>query len=202
MPAYTYNTSQTQLILPKYGRLVQNMIEHACSITDAQQRQTFAESIIRVMDLLNPQMRRTPKYKQILWNHLAYMSGYQLDITYPCEIEQQITNGAVPHKLPYPGHKIRYRHYGHLLEEALSKLISMAPDSEFREFYICTVAARMKHDLLERPGEEIEDDKIGRDIEQYTQGKVSAEEVVNILQQHIPQRNVSYPDRYIRKNKR
>lgn len=201
MSNYTYNTSQEQLLLPKYGRMVQTMIERACTIEDKQQRQAYAENIIHVMDLLNPQMRRTPKYKQILWNHLAYMSNYQLDIDYPCEIEKT-SEELRPHKLSYPGHKIHFRHYGYLLEDALKKLENIAPDAEYRESYICMVAARMKHDLIERKGEEIENDKIGRDIELYTQGKVTADEVLNILQQHTPQRGYSYSGHYARRGRR
>lgn len=201
MSTITYNTSQERLKLPKYGRHVQMMIDRACTIEDAQQRQAYAENIILVMDQLNPQMRRTPKYQQILWNHLALMSNYQLDITYPCEIEH-LTEEAKPHKLSYPGHKIRYRHYGHLLEEALEKLTSMDSDAKYRSQYISIVAARMKHDLVDRNGDSLENNRIGRDVESYTHGCVKAEEVVHALEQLTPSLPNSHATRYQRKGRR
>lgn len=201
MSTITYNTSLEHLKLPKYGRHVQMMIDRALTIEDAQQRQAYAENIIRVMDQLNPQMRRTPRYEQILWNHLALMSNYQLDITYPCEIER-LTEEAKPHKLSYPGHKIRYRHYGHMLEEALEKLANMDSDTGYRDQYISIVAARMKQDLAYNKGDGLENERIGRDMESYTRGNVKAEEVVHALEQLAPARPNPHVNRYQRKGRR
>ncbi len=40
-----YNTQREKLILPEYGREVQNMVDHAVSLTDKDERQHCAETI-------------------------------------------------------------------------------------------------------------------------------------------------------------
>lgn len=184
----TYNTAEKRLKLPNYGRLVQTMIEHAVTITDRRQRQAYAEKIFSVMTLLNPQMRNTPNYKQTCWNHLAFMSGYELDVDYPCEIEREDEKKHT-HRLSYPDNRIRYRHYGLLIEKTIKKLGTMPADSPGRDKLISMTAARMKRNLSEWRGDGVENEKIGRDLSVYTEGKVGAEETMRILEKNTaPQR--------------
>ena len=44
-----YNTTRERLILPDYGRNIQNMVNHAMTLTDRSQRQQCAETIIKLM---------------------------------------------------------------------------------------------------------------------------------------------------------
>ena len=41
-----YNTTRGKLILPEYGRNVQNMIAHAMEISDRKERNRAAQAII------------------------------------------------------------------------------------------------------------------------------------------------------------
>lgn len=52
-----YNTTRGPLILPEYGRNVQNMIAHAMELTDRTERNLAAKAIIEVMGQLNPHLR-------------------------------------------------------------------------------------------------------------------------------------------------
>ena len=165
-----YNTSQAKLKLPEYGRLVQQMVEHAVAIENRAERQAYAETIIAVMGNLFPQMRNVPDFKHKLWDHLAYISGYRLDIDYPCEIEKRET-GPQPAHLSYPGKPIRYRHYGHLLEKLIQKLAEMPAGPE-RDELTRIVAYRMKYDLAEWKGDGIEDAKVSEDLARYTNGAI------------------------------
>ena len=151
-----YNTSQEKLKLPEYGRLVQQMVEHAVAIENRAERQAYAETIIAVMGNLFPQMRGVPDFKHKLWDHLAYISGYRLDIDYPCEIEKRET-GPQPAHLSYPGKPIRYRHYGHLLEKLIRKLAEIPEGSERDELW---------------KGDGIEDAKVSEDLARYTDGAI------------------------------
>ncbi len=177
-----YNTSENKLRLPQYGRMVQEMIDHAKTLPAGDRRQAEAEKIIKVMAQVSPQAKnKTPNYEQTLWNHLAYMAQYKLDIVYPCEIEKR-TDNAQPHKLSYPGHSIRLRHYGYLVEAALETLKNTPRDAEEREELIRRTALRMKRHLADWKGDGIENDKVGRDMEMYTEGAVSVEEAVKQLE--------------------
>ena len=81
-----YNILRKPLKQPEYGRLVMQMVEHALQLEDKEQRQACAENIVRIMAGTNPQLKKTPNYKLKLWEHLAYMADYKLDIDYPVEI--------------------------------------------------------------------------------------------------------------------
>ena len=78
-----YNTQRDKLILPEYGREIQQMVDHAVSLPDKAERQRCAETIIDIMARKDSQSRNTTDYRQKLWDHLALMSNFQLDIDYP-----------------------------------------------------------------------------------------------------------------------
>ena len=65
-----YNTTRGKLILPEYGRNVQNMIAHAQEIENREERNRAAQAIIGVMGQLNPHLRDVEDFKHKLWTHL------------------------------------------------------------------------------------------------------------------------------------
>lgn len=176
----TYNTAEARLPIPAYGRLVQQMIDRVQGIQDPHSRQHYAERIVRVMETLNPALKSRPDYRDILWNHLAYMAHYKLEIQYPCPIEER-KDERPAHKLSYPGHKIQYRHYGALIEQAAKQLAEMSAGDRLRKETIRNLGARMKRCLAQWRGEGAENEKVARDLEEYTEGRVKAEEVMNEL---------------------
>ncbi len=174
-----YNTTQEKLLMPEYGRLVQQMVEHARTIDDRTTRQAYAEKIIAVMGNMNPQMKHVPDYHQKLWNHLAMMAHYQLDIDYPVEILPQ-TDCYQPSKLAYPHHDIHYRHYGNLVEQLVAELSDMS-EGEERDNLIRLTAERMKRNLADWKGDGIDNEKVAHDLELYTHGDIPAEKTIALM---------------------
>ena len=84
-----YNTTRDKLVLPEYGRNVQNMICHAMEIADRDERNRAAQAIIEVMGQLNPHLRDVDDYRHKLWTHLFLMSNFQLDVDSPYEIPKK-----------------------------------------------------------------------------------------------------------------
>lgn len=166
-----YNTTREHLKLPEYGRMVQEMVAHALTIENREERQAYAQLIIHVMKNLNPQMKNVPDYEHKLWDHLALMANYELDIDYPFEVER-VDKAAAPSHVGYPGNPIRYRHYGHLVEDGL-KQIAQLPEGEEREALLRLIANRMKRNLAEWKGDGIKDEKVEHDIAQYTNGQLT-----------------------------
>ena len=80
-----YNTSRKKLALPEYGRNVQNMVDLLLQIEDRETRNKAAKSIVDVMGNLYPYLRDVPDFKHKLWDHLAIMAEFKLDIDYPYE---------------------------------------------------------------------------------------------------------------------
>ena len=71
-----YNTQLERLVLPEYGRNVQQMVDHCLAITDREERNRCARTIIAAMSTLFPEMRETEASRHKLWDRLAVMSGF------------------------------------------------------------------------------------------------------------------------------
>ena len=82
-----YNTQLEPLRMKAYGREVQQMVDHALSLEDRAERQAYAQRIMMVMRTVAQVVNPTQEENEKLWNHLAQLSNYQLDIDYPCAIE-------------------------------------------------------------------------------------------------------------------
>ena len=89
-----YNTQQRKLPLPEYGRSVQNMVDHALTIEDREERQRCANTIVNIMGGMFPQLRDMEDFRHKLWDHLAIMSDFKLDIDYPVEIVKKESLGS------------------------------------------------------------------------------------------------------------
>ena len=67
-----YNTSRQKMIIPEYGRNVQNMINHCVSIADKEERNKCAQAIIKVMGQLKPQLRDVEDFTHKLMGTSIY----------------------------------------------------------------------------------------------------------------------------------
>ena len=81
-----YNTKREPLKMAAYGRNVQTMVEQCLAIADRPTRQAFAQRIVTTMSIVSQQSLRNKENVVKLWNHLAKISDYKLDIDYPVEI--------------------------------------------------------------------------------------------------------------------
>jgi hypothetical protein len=166
-----YNTQREQLILPEYGREVQKMVDYAISLPDREERQRCAESIIVIMDRMFPQNRENPDYKQKLWDHLAIMSNFQLDIDWPYDISGAAKIATKPEPLEYPMAQIPVRHYGKMLFEVFEQLKTM-PAGEERDELVRQTANQMKRDLTTWGHGSMDDERVADDLARFTDGVI------------------------------
>ena len=141
-----YNTQREKLVLPEYGREVQSMVDYAVALTNRADRQRCANAIVAIMKRMFPQPAETEGYERKLWDHLALMSDFKLDIDYPYDIEEARTIQSKPSPMPYPMKRIPVRHYGSMMFEIFEKLKEL-PDGNEREELIRLAANQMKRDL-------------------------------------------------------
>lgn len=166
-----YNTKREKLILPEYGREIQNMVDYAVSLQDKTERQRCAEAIVAIMDRMTPQNRENADHRQKLWDHLAIMSGFQLDIDYPVDVSQAGKIMSKPEPMPYPMAPIPVRHYGKMIFEIFDKLRTMEPGKE-RDALVTLAANQMKRNLAQWSHGSADDEKVASDLAKYTDGKV------------------------------
>ena len=157
--------------LPEYGRSVQNMVDHALTIEDREERQRCANTIVNIMGGMFPHLRDVPDFKHKLWDHLAIMSDFKLDIDYPFEIVKREELEMKPGKIVYPDKAIRYRHYGRFLESMIKKLSEME-EGEEKQALLQLLAVQMKKNLNNWNKEGIEDQKIVDDLREYSNGAI------------------------------
>ena len=166
-----YNTQRKKMELPEYGRSVQNMVDHALTIEDREERQRCADTIVNIMGGMFPHLRDVPDFKHKLWDHLAIMSDFKLDIDYPFEIVKKEDLVVKPEQLAYPNAGFRYRHYGRFLEGMVKKAVEIEDEEEKRQL-INLLAIQMKKDLNNWNKEGIEDQKIVDDLREYSNGAI------------------------------
>ena len=186
-----YNTQQRRLPLPEYGRSVQNMVDHALTIEDREERQRCANTIINIMGSMFPQLRDVEDFRNKLWDHLAIMADFKLDIDYPVEIVRKESLEVKPERIPYTQQGIRYRHYGRFIQD-LIKTAKDYPDGEERKQLVRMIANHMKKDYLQWNKDGVEDQKILQDLCEMSDGKIqlSPEDIRLVEQQRtfIPRR--------------
>lgn len=166
-----YNTERRKMRMPEYGRNIHQMVEHCVLIKDRAERQQCAESIVVTMEKMNPDVRQQTDYKQKLWEHLAIMSNFELDVDYPYEITTSEEIAKRPDPLPYPKHRIPVRHYGDLVFQILDHLPQMEPGAE-RDELTRLVANQMKRDLIQYGSSAPDNERIIGDIAYFTNGVI------------------------------
>lgn len=166
-----YNTQRKKMELPEYGRSVQNMVDHALTIEDREERQRCANTIVNIMGGMFPHLRDVPDFKHKLWDHLAVMSDFKLDIDYPFEVVKKEELEMKPERLAYSNGAIRYRHYGHILEGLIKKAVEVENEAE-RKALIRLLAIQMKKSLNNWNKDGMEDQKIVDDLREYSQGAI------------------------------
>lgn len=166
-----YNTQQRKLPLPEYGRSVQNMVDYALTIEDRAERQRCANTIVNIMGGMFPHLRDVEDFNHKLWDHLAIMSDFRLDIDYPVEIVKKESLEVKPERIPYSQNNIHYRHYGRFIQDLIQIAVDY-PEGDERKQLISMIANHMKKDYLNWNKDGVEDQKILDDLYELSGGKI------------------------------
>ena len=166
-----YNTQREKLVLPEYGREIQSMVDHAVGIKDRAERQHCAESIIAIMDQMFPDGADAEEHHRKLWDHLAIMSGFKLDIDYPFAVKQAEDIAKRPDPMDYPKTRIPVRHYGSMMFELFDRLKNMEPGKE-RDELVKLTANQMRRDLAQWSHGSCDEEKVAADLARFTDGKI------------------------------
>jgi hypothetical protein len=118
-----------------------------------------------------PHLRDVPDFRRKLWDHLAIMADFKLDIDYPFEVVKPEELAVKPERVAYSNGPIRYRHYGHILEELVKKAVEVEDEDE-RKALIRLLAIQMKKSLVNWNKEGIDDQKIVEDLREFSNGAI------------------------------
>lgn len=166
-----YNTQKKKLLLPEYGRNIQKMVDHIMTIEDRAERTRAAKTVIDVMGNLYPHLRDVPDFRHKLWDHLAIMSEFRLDIDTPYPLPSMEKINEKPDKISYGNNRIKYRHYGKSVEKLIDKIKELQ-DPEQKRALIVLTANHMKKSFLTWNKDSVEDEQIYNDINTYYGGPI------------------------------
>lgn len=160
-----------ELILPEYGRNIQNMVEIAMKIEERNERNRCARSIINCMGNLFPYLRDNDAFQHKLWDHLALMSNFELDINYPFEITPAEEIHPTPEAIPLPNNQIRERHYGRFIDNFIGR-ISTDQNILSNQQLLLVIANFMKRCYSTYNQDVINDEIILDDLYRLSNGKI------------------------------
>jgi len=167
-----YNTGREKMIIPEYGRNVQNMINHCISIADKEERNKCAQAIIKVMGQLKPQLRDVEDFTHKLWAHLFIMADFKLDVDSPYPIPSKESFNSKPEKVEYPHKKIKYGHYGKVLEEMITAAVTY-PEGDEKKYLTLRIANLLKTSYLLWNRDTVNDNTIVKQLEELSGGKLT-----------------------------
>ena len=184
-----YNTEEKKLVMPEYGRNIQNMVDYCITIQDREERKRCADTIINIMGNMFP--------------HLRDVNDFKLDIDYPYEIVKKEDLYSRPPRIPYNNSRIRYRHYGKTLEKMIQKATEFEPGVE-KDQLIKLLATQMKKSFLTWNKESVDDRKIFKDLDELSEGRIILDEEVHKLAESrdiLARNNTNNKKNYSRKGR-
>lgn len=175
----SYHGTTEDLVLPEYGRNVQNMVEHCLAIKDREERQQCAETIIKIMSSITTADRAREDFEQVLWDHLYIMSGFELDVDFPCEVttkEEYTTD--IERKLDNDHQRRpKYRHYGRNIERMIAIAVQ-EEDEEKRQESAKEIAVQMKRDYINWNKDTVANARIFADLYELSEGQLYLDEMI------------------------
>lgn len=138
-----YNTQRRPLVYTEYGRGIQEMVDFAVKIPSKAARNRAAQTILRFMEVLNPQVRELDDYMHKLYDQLIIMSDYKLDIDNPYPLPERTK--TVTNKKPFVVSQspIHFRYYGKTLESMIHRATEM-PDGPEKTAVLNLITVQMK----------------------------------------------------------
>lgn len=179
--SYDYNTQRKRMALPEYGRNVQKMVDHIKTIDDRNERNRAARTIIQIMGNLNPHLRDEGDFKHKLWDHLALIAAFELDIDPPYPIPEPSKFIEKPKQVPYTQGDIKYLHYGRIVELMIDAAVEMK-EGEEKEYLTTLIVNQMKKAYVTWNRSQVADEAIISDLKYLSGGKLKITEGVKILE--------------------
>lgn len=176
---FEYNTGRRALKLPEYGRNVQKMVDYLKSIEDRDKRNEQAQAVVKVMELLNPQVHLQDDYEHKLWDHLQIIADFELDVDSPYPKPEKESLNTAPERIPVEKRPMKASHYGRNVQNMID-LVASVEDAETRNQLILNLASFMKMQYLIWNKDNVEDATIFSDIVKLSNGKITIPEGMEI----------------------
>lgn len=167
-----YNTSRTQLNLPEYGRNIQKLVEYTKEIEDREEKNKAALAIINIMGNMNPHLRDINDFKHKLWDQLAIMSNFELDIDSPYPSPSRDELYESPEPIPYKEGELKFKTFGRTVTMFVKKAATYENQEE-RNALMKIIGGHMKKTFYLWNNEHLSDDAVIDIVKDMTKGKIN-----------------------------
>jgi hypothetical protein len=166
-----YNSERTNLIIPEYGRHIQQLVNHCVSLEDLEERNKMSKAIVNVMGNLQPHLRDVPDFKHKLWDQLFIMSDFKLEAESPYPQPSREELAENPDPLPYPKTASKYRFYGNNIQTMIDVANSWEA-GDAKEGLTFVIANHMKKCYLNWNKDTVDDSAIFKHLFDLSDGKI------------------------------
>ena len=181
MSEMTYNSVREDLVIPEYGRAIHQMVAHAQSIADREERTQCAKAIVSVMaSVVPPETAGGEDKEKKLWAQLMVMANYELDVDMPFELPTAADRSAPPGRLNYPNATSRLGHYGGLVRQLIERAKGYE-DGEEKQALIVTIANTMKRHFLTWNRGTVENSFIAAQLKELSEGALTLPEDAQLV---------------------
>lgn len=167
-----YNTQRRPLVYTEYGRGIQTMVDFAVKIPSKTARNRAAQTILRFMEVLNPQVRELDDYMHKLYDQLIIMSDFKLDIDNPYPAPEAVKVSAPATPFVYRQTPIKFRYYGKTLEAMILKAAQM-PDGAEKDAALNLITVQMKKSYYLWNDDILSDDLVAEHLHIISGGKIT-----------------------------
>jgi hypothetical protein len=155
------------------------MVAYICTLPTKEERNRHAQVVIDLMGFLNPHLRDVADFKHKLWDHLHIISDFKIDVDCPYPVPTSDVLHVKPEALPYPQHRIRYKHYGKTVE-VLIKQAKTIEDPQRKQLMVQSIANFMKMAYVTWNKDSVTDETIISDLKELSNGELILEDNVNL----------------------
>ena len=179
-----YNTERNQLLMPEYGRHIQQLVEHCKSLATKEERNEMALAIVEFIGQINPHQRDEENYKQKLWDHLYILANYELDVDAPYPFPTRGELAQKPKKMEYPKLQGDYKFYGKSILQLIEKAIELEEGDE-KEALIEVIANNMKKSYNVYNKEHVQDEVIFRHLKELSENRLDLTSIDSLEKSRI-----------------
>lgn len=153
------------------------------------------------MENLFPYLRNEES-RHKMYDHLALMSGFRLDIDFPYSRptpeELRYTPEVLPYNTTIP---LKYRHYGRIIGTMIQEAIA-EQDEEKRKRMILRIASRMRQNFVLWNKDNIDEEHLRDDISALSGGQLDCNfpEFKELMQKPIQQKQQQQPKQQQKQN--
>ena len=194
-----YNTNRTKLLMPEYGRNIQQMVEYCKSLPSKEERNEVAKTIVEFMGQRNPHLRDEENYKHKLWDYLYILADYDLDVDAPYPFPTREELDQKPNRMDYPSFENEYKFYGKSILQLIDKAIELE-EGEEKEALIQVIANNMKKSYNVYNKEHVQDEVIFRHLKELSQDKLDLTGIETLDKSKIYHPNRNKRNNYKKRN--